>query len=214
MVRGVKNPTFLKLCNMLNRIDLSFTPIYNNILKEARKNEFEDSVFVIETDQNQGTAFMLENIGLVTCFHVTGDNMRIIKAYSPSECTEVTLQKSDSNKDIAILAHTSNFSCISLKKGNSEQMKSGDKIKVIGFPNYAPDATIQTYDGKVSGERLWFGHKRIVVSASIIAGNSGGPVLNDKDEVIGIAVTGRDKPEPDSYGVEYGVIPIKVIDEL
>jgi hypothetical protein len=214
MVRGVKNPTFLKLCAMLNEIDPSFTHIYKNILKEAKKNKFEDSVFVIDTDQNQGTAFMLENIGLVTCFHATGDNMRIIKAYSSSEYTKVSLQKFDSDNDIAILACTSDFSCTPLKKGNSERMKLDDKIKVVGFPNYAPGATIQTYDGKVSGERLWFGYKRIVVDASIICGSSGGPVLNDKNEVIGIAATGKDKPDTYSHEVEFGVIPINAFDKL
>ena len=41
-----------------------------------------------------------------------------------------------------------------------------------------------------------------------------GPVINAKNEVIGIAATGKDKHEDFSQDVEFGVIPINIIDAI
>lgn len=220
MVRGYKDPVFLKFCTQLVHLDPTFEPAYKTIIQKSKINEFEDSVFVLDKTNFEGitigqsSAFMLAGVGIVSCEHVLGEYMEISKVYKPLNRITVDVQIRDHNRDIAIFNLPQDFSCIPLKKGNSARVKIGDDIKVVGFPNYAHGATIQIFEGKITGSKKWHGNDRLMVDSPIMYGNSGGPVLNDKNEVIGIAATGKDKPETYSREVEFGVIPINAIDEL
>ena len=217
MVRGLKNTAFLKYCKQLARLDPSFKKTYEIILKKSKVNEFEDSVFVLESigkdgvAYNQATAFILKDIGIISCSHTICGKVYIFKGYDPSKCINLSIKKNDANMDIAILEFTQDLDHIGMPKGDSDKMKIGDMVKVVGFPNWAEGSTIQIYEGKVNGTGQWFGSLRIKVDAAIIKGNSGGPVLNAKNEVIGIAATGKDKHEDSSQEVEFGVIPINLV---
>jgi S1-C subfamily serine protease len=85
-----------------------------------------------------------------------------------------------------------------LKLANSEPVQIQDKIVAVGYPGINPDildnqsfaeATITS--GEISAKkRLADGSPVFQISASVTHGNSGGPVLNEKGEVIGITTFG------------------------
>ena len=222
MVRGPKNEVFLKFCRQMVGLDISLEKYFQTILTTSKVNECEDSVFVLETIDkegfatNQGTAFSLEGIGIISCYHTISisEKLHIFKSYNPSVRVNLNIKKHNKDMDIAIFEKMGGLEYVDLKKGNSDRMNIGDTVKVIGFPNYADGATIQIFEGKVNGTKEWFGFKRLYVDASIICGNSGGPVLNKNNEVIGIAATGKDKHEDSSQQVEFGVIPIDSINKI
>jgi S1-C subfamily serine protease len=83
----------------------------------------------------------------------------------------------------------------------------------VGFPNYSEGKSIQIHEGKITGKSRCFGIDIFNVSARIIYGNSGGPVLNAKNEVVGIAFYGASNQE-ETDSKESGVIPIKILDKL
>ncbi len=58
------------------------------------------------------------------------------------------------------------------------------------------------------------GQNRILISPPIVSGNSGGPVLDSRNRVIGIAATGADKFENTTKTVDYGVIPAESLKAL
>ena len=217
MVRGLKNATFLKYCKQLAELDPNFKKTYEGIFKKSKVNKYEDSVFVLEAigrddvANNQATSFILKDVGIISCSHTIHGRVCIFKTYNPSKRINLTVKKIDTNSDIAIFELPEDLDHIALPKGDSNKMEIGDMVKVIGFPNYAEGSTVQIYEGKVNGTSQRFGSLRIKIDASIICGNSGGPVLNAKNEVIGIAATGKDKHEDFSQEVEFGVIPINVI---
>jgi S1-C subfamily serine protease len=63
----------------------------------------------------------------------------------------------------------------------------------------------------VTGFRMRSGIRRILVDAHIISGNSGGPVLDKDNRVIGIAVTGADNERDAPDTENHGVIPIDAL---
>ena len=76
----------------------------------------------------------------------------------------------------------------------SKQAKLGSKIAVLGFP--LPDvlgSKIQATSGEISGLGGMKNDPRYYqISAAVQSGNSGGPVLNENDEVVGVVISKLD----------------------
>jgi len=214
MVRGPENPTYLKFCEQLSKLDPEFLPVFEHkIMALGKKRTFEDAVFVLESNETQGTAFVLEDVGVVTCAHVLGGNIFAFKASNPNEHYKVDIAYKSDRLDIAVLSIERKCEQGLLRKGNTKELKIGDSIKLLGFPKYGFGQTLQVHPGVIVGMKRHFGRPRININAPVIEGNSGGPVLNERGQVIGIAVTGVDKVETFAE-CEYGVIPIDCVAEL
>ena len=72
-----------------------------------------------------------------------------------------------------------------LSFGNSDSTGTGDEIFAAGTPlDKSLGQTVTR--GIISGYREWNGVNFIQTDVSINAGNSGGPLLNQKGEIIGI----------------------------
>lgn len=80
--------------------------------------------------------------------------------------------------------------------GSSDKVKPGDTVYVVGYPGAADlnetDITPTVTSGIVSAfKKITSGDYRVIqIDAAVSPGNSGGPVLNNKGEVIGIATFG------------------------
>jgi RNA-directed DNA polymerase len=217
-VRSSINPQYLRLCKKLAEVDPDFAVIYERLERAAKPIILDDAVFIIETDTNQGTAFLLDGVGLVTCAHILGGETKKTFVYhhsNPDMHYETKITKQDTKLDIMILTFEGIGRFVYLHKGDSSNLQRGYPISVVGFPNYAPGNTVQVYSGEIAGQKKsCAGHKRFNVSAHIYKGNSGGPVLDVESRVIGIAVTGEDRPGLQPPKEEYGVIPIELLDVL
>jgi hypothetical protein len=71
-----------------------------------------------------------------------------------------------------------------LRMGSDTRMEVGDKVYVMGNP-LGMSGTFS--DGMVSGKRPLEGVAMLQISAPISPGSSGGPVMNERGEVIGVA---------------------------
>ncbi|MDR2504643.1 MAG: S1C family serine protease [Oscillospiraceae bacterium] len=108
---------------------------------------------------------------------------------------DATLVASDSNTDVAVLKVTDPaFNLPSVPIGNSDDIKVGEWVMVIGTPLDAGFANTLTV-GVVSGlnrevstrsGRSIITNKMIQIDAAINSGNSGGALFNTKGELIGI----------------------------
>lgn len=78
--------------------------------------------------------------------------------------------------------------------GDSSNIKSKDKYNIYGYPDYRHGNSLTTLNATVNNKN--FKHMReddplIAVSETIYGGTSGGPMLDNQNRVIGIAVRGQ-----------------------
>lgn len=216
-VKGVKDPIYEKLAFRYNQI--SKTPVFK-IGEEYTKlwNEkvwVVELCMKMENDVGeeeyfpdvQGTGFFLNNVGFITNAHVVRehknyDAILISRPKYGSEMKNAFVMKLDNDQDIAILKiddfedwvgfDYSTFHCIGLE------------IKVIGYPNFGINDSLYAHKGEITQYRtvhfpnkynnatdsLGMIQERVQISARIIEGNSGGPIINAQGEVIGVATKG------------------------
>lgn len=154
------------------------------------KNEWFDGIVMIKNYSNgdligQGSGFYLDGTSLVVTNHhvVDGaDSLAIINNKNEVYDGNVFVVGSDISNDIIILS-LEDKPKDSLTIGDLASTKIGDKVYAIGSP-YGLYNTIS--DGIVSG----FRDNLIQTTAPVSPGSSGGPLLNEKGEVIGVISSG------------------------
>ncbi len=217
MIRGKDDVIYQRFINQLRELapDMVKANVINDPFADVLNN-----LIVLETYEgteiNQGTAFHLEGYGFVTCAHVLGKEIENTTAYTRHDRKEypVRVIAKDDDLDLAILDVDISIEG-GLKLGSSESLKMGDAIKLVGFPNHNYGDSGIVALGGIIGFRTpsHSPAQRILISENIIFGNSGGPVLDANDNVIGVAVTGA-SDEEQSRRTEHGVIPIEAIERL
>jgi len=144
-----------------------------------------------------GTGFFISKDLILTASHVIEDSIRV----------DVTLPSIGKKKfraevvsinpwfDIGLLRVKELEGKKWLKFGDSNKIKSGDKVLAVGYP-LAQDK-LKLSSGIISGIH----QGEIQTDAPINPGNSGGPLLNENKEVIGINVSGYTMADNIGYAV-------------
>lgn len=132
-----------------------------------------------------GTGFVVSSDGLfVTNYHVIQDASRLrVKLLDGGEYQDVQLVAADPAYDLAIMRIPAQ-GLHPLRVGRDVQAEVGDRVFVMGNPL---GMTGTFSDGMVSGKRPLEGVSMLQISAPISPGSSGGPVMNERGEVIGVA---------------------------
>lgn len=113
------------------------------------------------------------------------------------------------NNDLALLKINTKETLTSIKLGNSEELKVGQKVLAIGNP-FGFSGTLT--QGIVS--RIDYTKNKIQTDAAINPGNSGGPLLNSTGEVIGIS---QSIYNPDNNKSNIGIgfaVPVNSVKEF
>ncbi|WP_336936169.1 Do family serine endopeptidase [Acinetobacter beijerinckii] len=134
-----------------------------------------------------GSAFFISKDGyLVTNHHVIENASRISITLNDRRELDATLVGSDERTDVAVLkVNGVNFP--ELKIGNVNQLKVGEPVLAIGSPfgfDYSASAGIVSAKSRnMSGETSV---PFIQTDAALNPGNSGGPLFNQRGEVVGV----------------------------
>lgn len=133
---------------------------------------------------SQGSGFFVNENTLITNYHVIeGANLIEIKLPTQEEVFKgAKIIKASEDFDIAIIQTKQSFSFLQIDSTDTDNI--GSKIYCIGNPR-GFEGTIS--EGILSGKRENEGIEFIQITAPISPGNSGGPVINNKGEVIGIS---------------------------
>lgn len=142
-----------------------------------------ESVFVIISGNALGSGFALGENCIITNAHVIEDIRDIIVLSYGGEGYEAFVLGINESEDIAVLA-VEDESFPYLPAADLSAMKTGDDIYAIGAPK---GMTYTLTKGSISAkERRIQNRSYIQIDAPINEGNSGGPLLNDRGEVLGM----------------------------
>jgi S1-C subfamily serine protease len=156
----------------------------------------ESTVFGQESVQAQGSGFVYNFIGrmvVVTNNHVIADATNISVTFSDGNGYPASVLGSDPYSDLAILsvnAPTAEFKPLQIT--GSSTLQVGDFVAAVGSPfGLAGSMTsgIVSQLGRTITETASGNYPIadvIQTSTAINSGNSGGPLLNDKGQVVGI----------------------------
>src|SRR5918993_650642 len=158
-------------------------------------DDSEDSDTLIPV--GTGSGFIVDEVGhVITNAHVVAGAEELTVALADGTEVPATVVGSDELLDVAILeldlpAGESVPSIVTF--GDSSSLRAGEQVVAIGnalgsFPNTVSEGTVNATDRSFPSEgglTTWIQH-----DAEIWHGNSGGPLLNPRGEVVGINTAG------------------------
>lgn len=147
------------------------------------------AVVTIQSDaenvKRSGTGFIVDSTGIVvTNLHLVRGAQRVaIKLHEGEVYDQVRVAGYDDKRDLVLLKFAG-FNLPTLEMGDSDTITTGERVIVIGHPVGLQETVTE---GIVSSVRvLDSGVKVIQTDAAASPGSSGGPMLNDSGEVIGV----------------------------
>ena len=152
-----------------------------------------------------GTGFLFGSKDyVITNYHVVKGADSILAKFTNGETVEAKVVAKDVRSDIAILKleQSPPLSATQIKLGDSSQARMGEKIFTIGYPA-----------SKIMGEKPKYSEGVInamtglkddpaffQISVPVQPGNSGGPLFNERGEVIGITTASLSSLAMDAMG--------------
>ncbi len=143
------------------------------------------AVVYIQTNSGSGSGMISESNGyIVTNAHVvTGYNAATIKLSDGRSFSGSVIGR-DEKIDVALLKiNASNLSTVQF--GNSDLVEQGDDVFTLGYP-FGLEGDVAFKNGTISRRLIYGGATYLETSAEIHPGNSGGPLVNNAGQVVGI----------------------------
>ena len=140
-----------------------------------------------------GSGFIISKEGhIVTNHHVVANTTSIKVTLTDGRVFDATLVGSNEPSDIAIIKINADSDLPVAQLGNSDELRQGDWVLAIGNP-YGFDHTVTSGIVSALGRNVTDSQGTTVSTAELIQtnaainqGNSGGPLINMKGQVIGI----------------------------
>jgi S1-C subfamily serine protease len=152
-----------------------------------------------------GTGFLFGSKDYaITNWHVVKGANSIVAKFTDGQTVKAVVVAKDLKNDIAILKleNASPFAATPIKLGDSSSARMGEKIFTIGYPaskimgekpKYS-EGVINAVTGAMDDPTFF------QVSVPIQPGNSGGPLFNERGEVIGITTASLSPLASDAMG--------------
>jgi putative serine protease PepD len=145
-----------------------------------------------QQQQSLGSGFVIDKAGhIVTNYHVVEGAKTVDVSFSNNESMKAKVVGADPSTDIAVLqvdAHARALTPLTL--GNSDAVRVGDSVVAIGNPlGYDRTVTagiVSALQRVIQSPNSYSIDHVIQTDAALNRGNSGGPLLNARGDVIGV----------------------------
>jgi len=153
-----------------------------------------------DNSQVSGSGFIVDPSGtIVTNAHVVDSGIQVgVRLHDGETYDVIGVRAIDWKRDIAVI-QIPGFKLPTVTLGDSDSVRPGEEIVVIGNALGILEDTITT--GVISGVRTIHGRKLFQMDAAVSPGNSGGPVVDRRGEVIGITVLKLTKGESLNFAI-------------
>lgn len=143
------------------------------------------SVVQILTNAESGTGMIISSDGqILTCAHVLSASSQVIIRFYDGTTMSAKVLWRDDTQDIAVLkVENLDETYIPIVLADSDTVTPGDEVFVMGYP-FGLSGDVSFKPGTVS-RRF---NKYIESSVEMHAGNSGGPLINQKGDVVGMNI--------------------------
>ena len=146
---------------------------------------------VSRRDYSTGSGFLINDQGwIATNYHVIDDGKTFYAKPFTDRDTDatynITILSVDKEHDLAIVKIDSDYAIQSYLPINTDGIRTGETVYVSGYPK-GIDHTITNGIISNAAHTSNDGSLFFMLTAPISSGNSGGPVINEKGEVIGVA---------------------------
>lgn len=211
-IRGYEDYIFLKYAQKLNII------FNEEIFDSHFIDDFAYNVVIIETsnteDIRQGSGFFIKNLGLFTNYHVTDNfEMYSVKTYKMQNVGMISKELNEISSDKVIdyaVYDLKNSMIDGFELGDSKNIKIGDKVVVVGYPEYCDNDSPNIQTCSIISRTTFMGECLYTISGRIVHGASGGVVLNMNHKVIGIIKAGVVSLDETVNSSKQGFIPINL----
>lgn len=186
-LKGPVDPVARSLALRYNRI-FTNQPVKVTPTEDERRYR---SIWIIEHSGNggeQGTAFFLSGVGLVTAAHCVEDPIDLL-VYHPSTASNqarVSVRKQCRYHDLALLDHAISPNEFFEMEAATAAAAVGDEVTAYGYPGYGPGDRLNVRRGTVTSLPRKTNIDRVEVSQELSQGMSGGPVVDASGNVVGV----------------------------
>jgi hypothetical protein len=210
-VKGWDSGSYLSLARRLQKHSVVLRKTPASITRTASGPVLYQAVWLIDAGISkeyaiqQSTGFSWGKYGIITAAHAVGEyntsgkwkKFDYVQVRQPhlndGMIFKAKVLAAHPHSDLALIEYPDS-PLISFKRGAGLGLAARDVVRILGFPHYHDGDSCTDQDFVVNASRVYSGiHHRVVVG-SIIKGNSGGPVLNEKNEIVGIALKGQQIP--------------------
>ena len=175
--------------DLLSQADREFISQWQPPKPETPENAI-DAVVIINTETSRGTGFFAHDSGktyIYTNQHVISDIQNVKAKDSKGNLVKLGSLEISNSQDVARFQISKRPALLI-----TDSIESNEAVTVLG--NSEGSGVITTGKGTVKG----IGATELEVDADFVPGNSGGPVINSKNQVVGIAtyiLRGDEKPD-------------------
>jgi S1-C subfamily serine protease len=178
-----------------------------------------DPVFGDQRARSLGSGFVIDKAGhIVTNFHVVEDAERVEVNFSGDDRVRARIVGLDPSTDIAVLEIDAQARALTpLPLGSSDVVRVGDSVVAIGNPfgleRTVTAGIVSALQREITAPNGFTIDKAIQTDAPINQGNSGGPLLNSRGQVIGVNSQIPSESGGGNVGIGFAV-PIDTVKEV
>jgi serine protease Do len=191
--------TIVSLCFLLPLSAQDLSEIYEKVSPSVVAIFTEEKTIVTTsgndtqsvTQNGLGSGFMISDKLIVTAAHVVKVAERLVVQFSDGETIPAKVVTAYNSADIALIElFRPKMNATTVKFGDSDRMKIGQRIFVVGVPLGVgfsmSSGYVSAIDKEYLGKNPFTSTEFIQTDAAINQGNSGGPMFNLEGEVVGI----------------------------